>query len=91
MSVHWAGRNEGTVINARALVSIDANDNVGGLIGDNTGTVIGSNAVVSIFAGSRVGGLAGSAEATTIINSYASGVILASGNVVGGFGRAIDR
>ena len=78
-----AGRNEGTVINARALVSIDANDNVGGLIGDNTGTVIGSNTVASIFAGSRVGGLAGS-SAADIINSYASGVILTSGDVVGG-------
>ncbi len=64
--------------------SVTGADNTGGLVGYNRGTIAESYTTADIVGASDVGGLAGENQFGSITNSYATGMVSASGNSVGG-------
>jgi filamentous hemagglutinin family protein len=85
-----AGYNNGQMDHVHASGSVSGNTNVGGLVGSSTGAVV-SNAYATgnVNANFYAGGLVGSGG--TIIDSYATGNVSATGSYVGGLVGYNDR
>ena len=81
-----SANNLGIVVNSYSSASVSGVANVGGLIGANGNFVIQSHATGSV-SGNMVGGLIGSnGDGGQVINSYASGMVVGTGqsSVAGG-------
>ena len=75
----------GTITKCRVEgVSISGNDEVGGLVGHNRAEIEDCYSNCSVSGNSVVGGLIGENRGAEITNSYARGVVSASGDNVGG-------
>jgi hypothetical protein len=89
-----AGINYGTIVRAGASGSIDIFDlsfatDVGGLVGLNLGTIKQSSSTVSIRSPGLVGGLVGSnGKSGAIVQSFASGDVIAARSAAGAGGLA---
>lgn len=81
-----AGINNGIISGSYATGSIEGSDtSVGGLVGSNTGAISNSSATGNVNGTSEVGGFVGlNGHAGTIINCFADGDTIGSGDNVGG-------
>lgn len=91
-----AGENAGTIVGVNTsgnLTSGGGSSNIdyaitGGLVGNNDGSVQRSSSSVSATTGSTLGGLAG-ANAGSIVQSFATGTLVASGYIDEGAGGLV--
>ena len=74
----------GTILDSYAIVTVNGNSGVGGLVGRNGGSISNSYAAGAVSGTSNVGGLVGENNNSTISESYASGPVHGTGNNVGG-------